>query len=250
MDFIALILFFLALVAFLYASVGHGGASGYLAVLTLAGFLPSEIKSFVLMLNFLVASLAFYNYYKAGYFRWKLLWPFALLSIPFAYLGSQVVVDASVYKKLIGVVLILSALYIAFRSRITINEDDEDHFDLKKNLAFAIGLGALIGFLAGIVGVGGGLFLSPLLLLLGWAGLRQTAATSALFIVVNSLSSLWGLYSVKNFNWSDWYYLGFPVVWLFGYIGAKWGSNIRNANILRVVLASVLVVAALILMVE
>ena len=250
MDFIALILFSLALVAFLYASVGHGGASGYLAVLTLAGFLPSEIKSFVLMLNFSVASLAFYNYYKAGYFRWKLLWPFALLSIPFAYLGSQVVVDASVYKKLIGVVLILSALYIAFRSRITINEDDEDHFDLKKNLAFAIGLGALIGFLAGIVGVGGGLFLSPLLLLLGWAGLRQTAATSALFIVVNSLSSLWGLYSVKNFNWSDWYYLGFPVVWLFGYIGAKWGSNIRNANILRVVLASVLVVAALILMVE
>jgi hypothetical protein len=250
MDSIALILLFLGLVAFLYASVGHGGASGYLAVLTLSGFLPGEIKSFVLMLNFSVATLAFYNYYKAGFFRWKLFWPFALLSIPFAYLGSQVQVDASVYKKLIGVVLILSAIYIAYRSRISVSEDDEDHFDMKKNLPFAIGLGALIGFLSGIVGVGGGLFLSPLLLLLGWAGLRQTAATSAIFIMVNSLSGLWGLYNIHYFQWSDWFYLGFPIVWVCGYLGAKWGSNMQNANILRIVLSIVLVFASIILMVE
>ncbi len=170
----------------LYSSVGHAGASGYLAVMALIGVAPAEMRPAALVMNLLVATIGTTNFVRAGHFRLSLLWPFAVASVPMAYLGGRLALPVAAYRVVVGVVLVLSAL----RFVVTLRAPDEARGE--PPLGAALGTGAVLGLLAGLTGVGGGIFLSPLLLLLGWATLRVTAATSVVFILVNSAAGLLG----------------------------------------------------------
>src|SRR5881397_511620 len=174
MDSIHLILLFFAVgvVAFLYSSVGHAGASGYIATMTLFGVAPTIIRPTALVLNILVASIGAFQFWRAGHFSWKLFWPFALLSIPAAYVGGYLQPSASVLRILIGIVLLFSATRLMFR-----RSDPPQTVTPSRPAAVSVGAG--LGFLAGLTGTGGGIFLSPLLLFCQWAHIRQAAAVSA-----------------------------------------------------------------------
>ena len=173
------------LVAFLYSSVGHAGASGYIAVMSLFSLAPDVIKPTALLLNILVASIGAWQFWRAGHFSWRLFWPFALLSIPLAFVGGCLNLPAHAFKLIIGLVLWLSAL----RFLLHPSADDVLH---EPSRPAALSLGAGLGLLSGLTGVGGGIFLTPLLLLLRWARTKTAAAVSALFILVNSAAGLLG----------------------------------------------------------
>ena len=172
-------------IAFLYASVGHAGASGYIAVLTLAGLASDVVRPTALVLNILVATLTTYQFYRAGYFAWSRFWPFAALSVPAAFLGGSIHVPTDVFKILIGVILLLSATRFAIKT-------EDPPVTRFPHVAVALAVGAALGLLSGLTGTGGGIFLTPLMLLLGWATTKETAAVSAPFILVNSISGLSG----------------------------------------------------------
>src|SRR6266568_3429352 len=193
MDAAHFILLFLAigLVAFLYSSVGHAGASGYIATMTLFGLAPTVIRPTALVLNILVASIGAFQFWRAGHFSWKLFWPFALLSIPAAYVGGYLQPSASILRILIGIVLLFSAARLVFR-----RSDPPQTFPPSRPIAVSVGAG--LGFLAGLTGTGGGIFLTPLLLFCQWAHIRQAAAVSALFILVNSIAGLVGYFTAKH----------------------------------------------------
>ena len=176
----------IALVAILYSCVGHGGASGYIAVMMLFGLLPGVIKPTALVLNILVSSIAAFQFYRAGYFRWSLFWPFACMSVPFAYIGGSFVLPVDIYKLAVGITLLFSAMRLLIRSPLQKNEINHP------SLPVSLFAGAVIGLTSGLIGVGGGIFLSPLLILMGWAGIKETTAVSAFFVLVNSASGLLG----------------------------------------------------------
>ncbi len=233
------LLLVLLLVSFLYSSVGHGGASGYIAVLTLAGVSSVMIRPAALILNVFVAGIAYYQYFKAGEFKWKLFYPFAILSVPFAWLGSQIQLDPIWYKRIIGVCLILAVARIF------------GAFDRKQNpgtnkipLIAGLFIGAVLGLLSGMIGIGGGIILSPLMLLFRWANMKETAAVSALFIVVNSIAGIAGLV-YDRIKWPEELLIWIPLTVAGGFAGAYWGSRKANINVLRNVLAVVLLFAAL-----
>ncbi|MEP7027226.1 MAG: sulfite exporter TauE/SafE family protein [Candidatus Eisenbacteria bacterium] len=230
----------LLVVAFLYASVGHGGASGYLAVMALAGIAPAAMKPSALVLNLVVAGIGSVQFARAGHFHWRTFWPFALGSIPLAFLGGALHLPPGPYKALVGAILVFSALRLLF----TASSAAESGAPLERDppLALALPLGAVLGFVAGLTGVGGGIFLSPLLLLTGWARARRTAAVSAVFIFVNSLSGLLGhVASVAAIPGSV--VLWAPVVALGGVLGARLGSRRLPDVSIRRLLAVVLVLA-------
>lgn len=237
-----IILFLLLAVAFFYSAVGHGGASGYIAVLSIMGVNASLIKPSALVLNILVAGISFYHYYRSGYFNWKLFWPFALFSVPMAYLGAFVQLAPVVYKQLLGVCLVLAVL----RLLGVFNKSKE--VEIKPlPIPWALLIGALLGLLSGTIGIGGGIILSPLLLIFNWTNFKQTAATSALFIVVNSIAGLFGLMK-QGIPFSTDIVLWLIVALAGGFAGAYWGSKRAENKLLKNVLAAVLVVAALKLM--
>src|SRR5712692_2047583 len=190
MDYSQLVSLLLAvgLIAFLYSSVGHAGASGYIAVMTLWGLSTTTIRPTALVLNILVASIGAFQFWRAGHFSWRLFWPFALLSIPAAYFGGHLQPSASVWRILIGLVLLFSAVRLISR-----RSDPPDIAPPSRPVA--IGVGAGLGFLSGLTGTGGGIFLTPLLLFCRWAHIRQAAAVSALFILVNSIAGLVGYFT-------------------------------------------------------
>jgi uncharacterized membrane protein YfcA len=237
MDYpqLALVAAAIALVAFLYSSVGHGGASGYIATLALCGFATVHIKPTALVLNILVASIGTFQFWRAGHFSWSLFWPFALLSVPFAFIGGYAHLPAHIFNPLLGAVVFLSAAQLFCR------EDDPSPVTPPTHAA-AMSVGAGIGLLSGLTGTGGGVFLTPLLLLCRWANTRPAAAISALFILVNSIAGLVG-YSSS----------GRPipaVAWLFGMaatVGAMTGSYLGSrhfpARTVSLLLAVVLVIA-------
>lgn len=173
------------IIAFLYSSVGHAGASGYIAVMTLFSLTPEQIKPTALALNILVAAIGSWQFWRAGHFSWKLFWPFALLSFPLAFLGGYLNLPAQVFKIVIGVVLLFSAIRFLMPQPV-----DEKVMEPPKPVA--IGVGAGLGLLSGLTGTGGGIFLTPLLLLMRWATVKNTAAVSAVFILLNSISGLLG----------------------------------------------------------
>ncbi len=173
------------LVAFLYSSVGHAGASGYIAVMSLFSLAPAVIKPTALLLNILVASIGAFQFWRAGHFSWRLFWPFAFLSIPLAFVGGWLNLPAHAFKIIVGLVLWFSA----FRFLLHPSADDVRHAP-SRPAALAIGAG--LGLLSGLTGTGGGIFLTPLLLLMRWARTKTAAAVSALFILVNSVSGLLG----------------------------------------------------------
>lgn len=224
-------------VAALYASVGHGGASGYIAVMALAGVAPAVLRPSALALNVLVSSLAAFHFWRAGYFQWRLLWPFAVTSIPAAFLGGWLTLPDPVYKRLVGGVLLLAAVWL-FRTAARPRAEDP----FPPPVWLAAGLGAALGLLAGLTGVGGGIFLSPLLLAAGWAGARETAAVSAVFILVNSVAGLAAQPGALG---------GLPAgvaLWAVaaltgGALGARIGSRRLGGPAIRRLLAAVLVLA-------
>ena len=173
--------------ALLYSSVGHGGGSGYLAAMALLGVAPEVMRPTALTLNVLVAGIATVQFYRAGYFSWRTFLPFAAASIPLAFVGGMIHLSTSVYKPLVGLVLLFAAyrLWLDAREKSSVPPGMPPTY-------IALSVGAGIGLLSGLTGVGGGIFLSPLLLLMNWADVRRTAAVSAAFVLVNSIAGLAG----------------------------------------------------------
>jgi len=229
------ILFFVG--AALYSSVGHGGASSYLAVMGLFSLSPDVMKPTALALNILVAGVATFKFYRAGLFNWRLFLPFAVVSVPAAFVGGATMLPARTYKIVVGIVLLYAAIWM-FRSSLKPLTKETHPPPLWAALAF----GLAIGFLSGLTGVGGGIFLSPVLLYMGWAETRATSGVAAPFILVNSIAGLLGhLSSVSQLPPS-------VPIWgaaavLGGWIGASYGSKRAPAPVLRQLLSLVLVVA-------
>ena len=175
-------------VAALYTTVGHAGASGYLATMALIGMAPDSMRPTALVLNILVAVLTVYRFRKARFFAWDGLWPFLLGSVPLAALGGMQSLSKDTYYTAVGSVLLFAAAYITWRA-CTSPRTIEEHLIKVKKIP-AVFMGAGIGFISGLTGTGGGVFLSPLLLILAWAGPKTTAGISAPFIMVNSVVAL------------------------------------------------------------
>src|SRR6202048_5175539 len=207
----------IAVIAFLYSSVGHAGASGYIATMTLFGLATTVIRPTALVLNILVASIGAFQFWRAGHFSWKLFWQFALLSIPAAYLGGYLQPSASILRILIGLVLLFSAARLIFRREDPPNVEPP-------SVPNAIGIGAGLGFLSGLTGTGGGIFLTPLLLFCRWAYIRQAAAVSAVFILVNSIGGLVGYFTAVHSVPLLGLYLAIPAI-IGGTIGSHLGSR-------------------------
>ena len=237
MDNIIIFYFLLFLVAFLYASVGHGGASGYLALMAIWGIAPEVMKPTALLLNLFVSLTSFIQFFRGGHFRWKLFLPFAIASVPMAFVGGMITVDANIYKKILGILLLVPIIRFLFFRNIQVSEIR------KANIALSLLIGAAIGVLSGLIGIGGGILLSPALLLLKWADMKQTAAISALFIFVNSLSGLAGQLT-KGIQFTSDMYVYVAAAFVGGLLGAYFGSLRFKATILKYLLAIVLIVAA------
>lgn len=236
MDAVVLFYLLLFVVAFLYASVGHGGASGYLALMALFSVAPAVMKPTALLLNLFVSLTAFVQFYRGGHFRWRVFWPFAVASIPLAFVGGLVTVDAAVYKKILGVLLLLPIVRFFFFSNTRVEAQK------KNNLFLSLLIGGVIGFLSGLIGIGGGVLLSPVLLLLRWADQKQTAAISALFIFVNSLAGLAGQLKTGIRLTPD-MFLYVVIAFVGGLCGAYFGALRFRQAILKNVLATVLLLA-------
>jgi uncharacterized membrane protein YfcA len=225
----------LGIMAFLYASVGHGGASGYLAVMALFAIAPPVMKQTALLLNLGVSMMSFIAFYRQGFFKWKLFWPFALGSIPAAFMGARIPLTDSTYKQILGACLILAVV----RMLISLKEGALRHLPS----VLGVGTGAVIGLLSGMIGIGGGIILSPLLLLFRWASLKEAAAVSALFIFVNSVSGLAGLKTWIPLDQSQiLYWLATSL--LGGFLGARWGAAIASNQKVKWILALVLLIAS------
>jgi len=186
-ELIVLALAFFA-VATLYTTAGHAGASGYLAAMALVGVAPEIMRPTALALNILVATITVYRFRRARFFSWKGLWPFLLGSVPLAAVGGALRLPPGTYYVVLGIVLLASAVFLVWRVYGTGFRRDDGETSIKK--VFATPIGAGIGLVSGITGTGGGIFLSPILLLLGWAGPKTTAGIAAPFILVNSAVAL------------------------------------------------------------
>jgi len=234
---LALLFLAIGLIAFLYSSVGHAGASGYIATMTLFGIAPTVIRPTALVLNILVASIGTFQFWRAGHFSWKLFWPFALLSIPAAYLGGYLQPSVSILKILIGVVLLLSA------ARLMVHRSDPPQ-TFPPSPPVAVSVGAGLGFLAGLTGTGGGIFLTPVLLFFRWAHIRQAAAVSALFIWVNSIAGLVGYFTKVRTIPSLGLILAAAAI-IGGIIGSHLGSRRFAVRVISLCLATVLLIAGI-----
>ncbi|PYT00160.1 MAG: hypothetical protein DMF63_09210 [Acidobacteria bacterium] len=230
-----LIILAIFIVAILYSSVGHGGASGYLAVMALLAVAPEITRPTALVLNVFVATIGTVQFYRAGYFSWRIFLPFAIASIPFAFIGGMITLPTTVYKIVLGAVLIIAALRLAWN----LKPDTEIK---EPNIIIALVIGGIIGLLSGLVGVGGGIFLTPILLLMNWSETKTAAGVSAMFILVNSIAGLAGNYSQVTGLPSDvWIWVGAAVVG--GVVGSTLGAKRFDSLTLRRVLALVLVFA-------
>jgi uncharacterized membrane protein YfcA len=237
MDQVILFYFLLFLVAFLYASVGHGGASGYLALMALFAVAPAVMKPTVLLLNLFVSLTSFIQFYRGKYFKWQIFLPLAIASFPLAFAGGLLSLDGNIYKKILGAFLLIPVCRFLFFPNIPVDELR------KSNLAISVIIGATIGFLSGLIGIGGGIILSPILLMLKWTDQKQTAAISALFIFVNSLSGLAGQLSIGIRFGPD--MIAYVIVaFSGGLLGAYFGALKFNQRILKYVLAVVLLLAS------
>lgn len=238
---VALLSVGMLIAAFVYATVGHGGASAYLAVMALAGVAPQEMRPIALLLNVIVSAIATFKFHRAGHFRWRLFWPFAVVSIPMAFAGGTITLPGAAYKILVGVVL----LYAGWQLWLSANAGDEFRQPRDPPLGLAMAIGAAMGLLAGLTGVGGGIFLSPLLLMLGWAGTKQTSAVAAPFILVNSLAGLAAGVATRASALPDHVWILALAVLAGGWAGAEYGSRRLTNPVVRRFLAVVLAVAGM-----
>jgi uncharacterized protein len=244
-ESVALLTVLILAAAILYSSVGHAGASGYLAAMALVGVAPEVMKPTALALNILVATIATLRYYRAGYFYWSALWPFAIGSIPLSFVGGAIILPGHLYKPAVGIVL----LYAGYRLVRSTMGGPQESAEKASNIptAPAVASGGVIGLLAGLTGTGGGIFLSPLLLFTGWAGTRPTSGTAAAFILVNSAAGLAGNFaSVQDLPDA------LPVWGVAAAVGALIGTQLGTRHLhssgIRRALAAVLVIAGLKLM--
>jgi uncharacterized protein len=248
MDAGMIILLMLAIlifaIALLYSTVGHAGASGYIAAMALFGMAPVIMKPTALTLNIIVALIGTIRFYRAGFFSWRTFWPFAVASIPAAYLGGYLTLPVSIYKIIVGIVLCYSAVRLYW----------SDSADSKKTslvpIWLALILGAGIGLLSGLTGVGGGIFLSPVLLLMHWARTKETSGVSAAFILVNSIAGLLGHVQLLTYLPADNLIYWAPAALVGGWIGTELGTRLLPVTGIRKLLSVVLVLAGLKLMSE
>lgn len=227
-----------AIIAAAYALVGHGGASAYLALMALLGFAPVEMKPLALTLNLCVSALASFQFFRAGYFKFQRFWPLILGSVPLAYVGGMHTTSLGTFKALVGISLLVAALGLIYKK----NRQESELRPLPWTTAIAVG--GAIGLLSGLTGVGGGIYLSPLLIWGRFANLKETAALAAPFILVNSMSGLLGMGGVTQ-------HLPQKLPWILlsvcvgGIIGSYFGPRIQRPLKLRLALAGVLVFSAI-----
>ena len=230
------------LVAILYSSVGFGGASSYLAVMSLFDVDPAVSSTIALCLNVLVAGIAFTNYSLSGFLKLNILLPFLLTSVPAAFIGGVVKINLSIYQFLLHLVLLL----VAFRMMFFPKPEAKLDQPLKPPpLGLALVLGILLGLISGIVGIGGGIFLSPLIILAGWGSSKQAAASSAAFIVLNSISGLVGRVSGGSFVFSSFGWVLLPIGVAGGMIGSLLGARYLPGKNLQRFLAAILMIVVL-----
>ncbi len=227
----------LFILAFLYASVGHGGASGYLALMAIFSMAPEVMRPTALVLNLFVSLTAFIQFYRAKHFDWKIFLPLAIASVPMAFVGGMIDIDPVIYKRILGFLLVIPILRFLFFPNTEVSRASTP------NIAVALLMGGSIGLLSGLIGIGGGILLSPLLLFLRWTDQKQTAAISALFIFVNSLSGLGGQWSKGIVFTAD---MGAYTIVAFmgGLLGAYLGALKFNQRVLKILLAVVLLIAS------
>lgn len=237
------LIFGIPIVAFLYASIGHGGASSYITILTFAGYATAIVKPSALMINVVISLVAFLIYFKTVNFPWKLFLNLVLFSIPFSFLGAKVNVDPSIYRKVLGVLLLFPV------ARFLNILPASGKFKVEMKLWIIAVLGTTIGFVSGLIGIGGGIILSPILLLFGWLNFKETSSVSALFIFVNSLSGLFSVFQQGQiFQISDPFYknmgLFILLALLGGLFGAFYGARRFNHSVLMNILNAVLLIAS------
>jgi uncharacterized protein len=229
------------LAAALYSSVGHAGASGYLAAMAIVGLAPETMRPTALALNILVATIAAARYARAGQFDWRTFWPLALASVPAAFLGGMLHLPTTIYRPLVGVILLLSALELVRSARRSgAREVNAPRSEVP--IMPALLTGAAIGLVSGLTGTGGGIFLSPVLLFLGWAQTRKTSGVSAAFILLNSVAALAGTtFAVSALQ------PAVPLWLLAATIGALLGTQLGTRHLpipaLRYALSLVLLIA-------
>lgn len=226
-------------VAGLYGSVGHAGASGYLAVMALAGVAPERMKPTALVLNIVVATLTTVNFARAGAFFPRQVLPFALGSVPFALLGGAMSARSPWYRPLLAIVLLAAAARLAFRRPPAADAPPPT----PPPFALAVAIGAGIGLLSGLTGTGGGIFLTPLLVLRGWTTVRQSAGLSASFILLNSIAGLVGSRAAAATPTVDLLVLA-AAAGAGGFAGSWVGANSLPERPLTRLLGAVLLIAA------
>ncbi len=232
-----LFLVLVPVVAFLFASVGHGGASGYLALMALFGFSPDLMKPSALTLNLFVSAIAFIGFYRAGSFNGSLFRQFAITAVPMAFLGGLLSLDHMAYRYLLAICLLVAGFRILMPRK--------GFYSVRKAKTWqGLFSGGVIGFVSGLIGIGGGVLLSPLVVLMRWGDLKVAAGVSALFIFVNSAAGLSGQLAAGI--------RPDPAVWILvllaiagGAAGSYTGAFLFKENNLRYLLASVLVLACL-----
>lgn len=229
------------LVALFFSSVGHGGASGYLAIFALAGVARTEIAPVVLIMNMIVALNSLFNYWRAKYFSTKLLIPFVISSIPASFVGGLFKLSTNLFSALLGTVLLLVGIWLLFYKE-QINSRLKGF--LGKPFLYAIPIGILIGLVSGMSGIGGAVFLSPILLMTNWADSKQTAAVASAFVTLNSAAALIAKSFHTVIHWDVALILGI-VVLLGGQIGAYYGANRVQHKFLQKILGIALLLASL-----
>lgn len=232
------LLFFL--IAALYAAVGSGGGSGYLALMGLFGLEPAIMRPTALTLNILVTSIGTWKYVRAGHFSNRLFWPIVAMSLPFAFIGGRLSLPTAVYRPAVGLILLYAAIRLWLSTRQTTLPQPSQSLPLWITLV----AGMVIGLVSGLIGVGGGIFLGPLLMLTGWATTRQTLGITAAFVLANSAAGLAGQLSTMATLP--------PLIWLWllavgvgGWLGAEFGSQRLDPRLLRRLLAGILVLGGL-----
>ena len=228
----------LLIVAFLYASVGHGGASGYLALMALFQIAPETMRPTALVLNLFVSGIAFFQFYKAKHFVWSLFLPLAAASVPMSFVGGLMLVNAVLYKRILGLLLIFPIIRLLGVEKKSVEQPLQ-----QPKQVWLILIGAIIGLLSGMIGIGGGIILSPVLILLRWVDQKQNAAVGALFIFVNSLAGLGGQYST-GLHVNNEMFAYVAVALIGGVAGSYLGAKQFNQLVLKKILMVVLIIAS------
>jgi uncharacterized membrane protein YfcA len=237
MEIIFIICLFI--VAYLYASVGHGGASGYLALMALFMISPAVMKSSALVLNLFVSFIAFISFYRGGFFRWRVLFPFIITSIPLSFVGANIHISPELYRKILSICLALATIKMLLPKQNLTSETK------KAPIWISLITGGFIGLISGMIGIGGGIILSPILIINRWATIKESACISSAFIFLNSLAGLLGLYTSHTMVIDSRIVLWLVVAFVGGLLGSYIGTNKISSRGLEYFLIVILIFAAI-----